>query len=60
MYRNILLNGIITIIFNTTHPKDMRDKFKFSPWEDIRIKNRAKSIGGYTAQALSASLRGCP
>jgi hypothetical protein len=30
----------------------MPDKFKFSPWDDVRIKNWAKSIGDYTAQTI--------
>lgn len=32
----------------STHPEDMPEKFKFSPWDDIRIKKWAASIGRYT------------
>lgn len=35
-----------------THAEDMPDKFKFSPWDDIRIKNWADSIGKYTAETV--------
>lgn len=42
----------------STHPEDMPDKFKFSPWDDTRIKNWAKSIGSYTAQAVDRIFEG--
>ncbi|HKM34004.1 MAG TPA: IS21 family transposase [Lachnospiraceae bacterium] len=35
-----------------THAEDMPDKFKFSPWDDIRIKNWADSIGKYTTETV--------
>ena len=38
----------------------MPDKFKFSPWDDIRIKNWARSIGDYTAQAIDRIFEGVP
>ena len=44
----------------STHPEDMPDKFKFSPWDDIRIKNWARSIGDYTAQAIDRIFEGVP
>lgn len=37
----------------STHAEDMPDKFKFTPWDDVRIKNWAKSIGKYTAEAIN-------
>lgn len=36
----------------STHPEDMPDKFRFSPWDDIRIRNWAKSIGEYTSKVI--------
>lgn len=36
----------------STHAEDMPDKFRFSPWDDIRIKNWAKSIGRYTGETI--------
>jgi hypothetical protein len=36
----------------STHAEDMPDKFKFSPWDDIRIKHWADSIGKYTAETV--------
>ncbi len=36
----------------------MQDKFKFSPWDDTRIKNWARSIGSYTAQAVDRIFEG--
>lgn len=36
----------------STHAEDMPDKFKFTPWDDVRIKSWAKSIGKYTAEAI--------
>lgn len=34
----------------STHAEDMPDKFRFSPWNDTRIKNWARSIGRYTGE----------
>jgi hypothetical protein len=42
----------------STHPEDMPDKFKFSPWDDIRIKNWAKSIGEYTTKTIDRIFEG--
>jgi hypothetical protein len=42
----------------STHPEDMPDKFRFSPWDDTRIKSWAKSIGAYTAQAIDSIFEG--
>ena len=36
----------------STHPEDMPDKFKFSPWDDVRIKNWASSIGKHTGVVI--------
>lgn len=36
----------------STHVEDMPDKFRFSPWDDTRIKNWAKSIGRYTGETV--------
>lgn len=36
----------------STHAEDMPDKFKFSPWDDIRIKNWACSIEKYTSETV--------
>lgn len=37
----------------STHLEDMPEKFKVTPWDDIRIKNWASAIGPYTAQAVN-------
>lgn len=37
----------------STHPEDMPEKFKVTPWDDIRIKNWAAAIGPYTAQVIN-------
>ncbi|MDD3223094.1 MAG: IS21 family transposase [Lachnospiraceae bacterium] len=42
----------------STHVEDMPDKFKFSPWDDIRIKKWASSIGTYTAEAVERIFEG--
>jgi transposase len=42
----------------STHAEDMPDKFKFSPWDDYRIKNWAKSIGRYTGEAIDRIFAG--
>ena len=42
----------------STHPEDMPDKFKFSPWDDIRIKNWADSIGKYTGETIGRIFEG--
>lgn len=36
----------------STHAEDMPDRFRFSPWDDTRIKNWAGSIGRYTGEAI--------
>lgn len=33
----------------STHVEDMPDKFRFTPWDDVRIKRWAESIGKYTS-----------
>ncbi len=42
----------------STHAEDMPDKFKFSPWDDVRIKNWANSIGKYTAIVIERIFEG--
>ena len=42
----------------STHVEDMPDKFKFSPWDDIRIKKWSSSIGTYTAEAVERIFEG--
>ena len=37
----------------STHPEDMPEKFKVTPWNDERIKNWANAIGPYTAQVIN-------
>ena len=37
----------------STHPEDMPEQFKVTPWDDIRIKNWASAIGPYTAQTVN-------
>lgn len=37
----------------STHPEDMPEKFKVTPWDDVRIKNWASAIGPYTAQVIN-------
>ncbi len=34
------------------HMEDIPDKFRFSPWDDTRIKNWAHSMGRYTGEAI--------
>lgn len=36
----------------STHPEDMPDKFRVTPWDDVRIKRWAADIGEYTAIAV--------
>ena len=36
----------------STHAEDMPDKFRFSPWDDTRIKNWARTIGRYTGETI--------
>ena len=36
----------------STHAEDMPDKFRFSPWDDTRIKSWARSIGRYTGETI--------
>lgn len=42
----------------STHAEDMPDKFKFSPWDDIRIKNWANCIGKYTEETVGRIFEG--
>ena len=42
----------------STHPEDMPEKFKITPWNDERIKNWASSIGPYTAQVINRIFTG--
>ena len=42
----------------STHPEDMPDKFRFSPWDDARIKNWAASIGRYTSEVIDRIFEG--
>lgn len=42
----------------STHVEDMPDKFKFSPWDDIRIKKWASSIGSYTTETVERIFEG--
>lgn len=36
----------------STHAQDMPDQFKFSPWDEHRIRNWAESIGKYTGEVI--------
>ena len=36
----------------STHQEDMPDKFRISPWDDVRIRNWAYAIGKYTAEVV--------
>lgn len=36
----------------STHAEDMPDQFKFSPWDEHRIRNWAESIGQYTGEVV--------
>ena len=36
----------------STHAEDMPDQFKFSPWDEHRIRNWAESIGKYTGEVI--------
>ena len=42
----------------STHPEDMPNKFKFSPWNEERIQNWANSIGKYTGEAVARIFNG--
>ena len=42
----------------STHPEDMPDQFRFSPWDDARIRSWAKSIGSYTALTVDRIFEG--
>lgn len=42
----------------STHPEDMPEKFKVTPWDDVRIKNWASAIGPYTAMAVNRIFEG--
>lgn len=42
----------------STHSEDMPDKFKFTPWDDVRIKNWANSIGKYTGETVARIFEG--
>ena len=42
----------------STHVEDMPDKFKFSPWDDARIKNWALAIGKYTGETIDLIFEG--
>jgi hypothetical protein len=42
----------------STHSEDMPDKFKFTPWDDVRIKNWANSIGEYTGETIARVFEG--
>lgn len=42
----------------STHAEDMPDKFRFSPWDDARIKNWARSIGRYTGETIDRIFEG--
>ncbi|MCR5323117.1 MAG: IS110 family transposase [Lachnospiraceae bacterium] len=42
----------------STHPEDMPDKFKFSPWNEERIQSWADSIGEYTSKTISRIFSG--
>ncbi len=48
------ITGFLPVVKNqyATHAEDMPDKFKFSPWDYISIKNWACSIGKYTAETV--------
>lgn len=37
----------------STHPEDMPEEFKVTPWDDERIKNWANVIGPYTGQVIN-------
>ena len=36
----------------STHPEDMPEKFKFTPWNEERIQKWASSIGTYTGEVV--------
>ncbi len=36
----------------------MPDRFRISPWDDVRIKNRAGAIGKYTAEVVGRIFEG--
>lgn len=42
----------------STHQEDMPDKFRVSPWDDVRIRNWAGAIGKYTAEVVGRIFEG--
>lgn len=42
----------------STHQEDMPDRFRISPWDDVRIKNWAGAIGKYTAEVVGRIFEG--
>ena len=42
----------------STHQEDMPDKFRISPWDDVRIRNWAGAIGKYTAEVVGRIFEG--
>ena len=42
----------------STHPEDMPDKFRVTPWDDVRMKKWAANIGEYTAIAVNRIFEG--
>lgn len=42
----------------STHPEDMPEKFKVTPWDDVRMKKWASSIGKYTALVVDRVFEG--
>lgn len=42
----------------STHQEDMPDKFRISPWDDVRIRNWAGTIGKYTAEVVNRIFEG--
>lgn len=42
----------------STHPEDMPDKFRITPWDDARMKKWAANIGEYTAIAVDRIFEG--
>lgn len=42
----------------STHQEDLPDKFRISPWDDVRIRNWAGAIGKYTAEVVGRIFEG--
>ena len=42
----------------STHQEDMPDRFRISPWDDVRIRNWAGAIGKYTAEVVGRIFEG--